>query len=127
MANHKSAMKRIRQTERRYERNKANKSRLRTQLKAFHQAASEGSREAVDELLVPTISLVDKSVQKGILHRNKGNRLKSSVHDDGKQTEQVLVEAWSVPTAARAAQHCVQEQLAGVHFARLRTRQPALV
>lgn len=79
MANHKSAIKRIRQTERRYERNKANKSRLRTQLKAFHEAASEGSKEAVDELLVPTISLVDKSVQKGILHRNKGNRLKSSV------------------------------------------------
>ncbi len=79
MANHKSAIKRIRQTERRYERNKANKSRLRTQLKAFHQAADEGSKEAVDSLLVPTISLVDKSVQKGILHRNKGNRLKSSV------------------------------------------------
>lgn len=79
MANHKSAIKRIRQTERRYERNKANKSRLRTQLKAFHQAADEGSKEEVDSLLVPTISLVDKSVQKGILHRNKGNRLKSSV------------------------------------------------
>lgn len=79
MANHKSAMKRIRQTERRYERNKANKSRLRTQLKAFHQAADEGSKEEVDSLLAPTISLVDKSVQKGILHKNKGSRLKSSV------------------------------------------------
>ncbi len=79
MANHKSAIKRIRQTAHRTERHKAHQSRLRTQLKAFRTAASTESEGQVGELLGPTISLVDKAVQKGILHRNKANRLKSSL------------------------------------------------
>ena len=79
MAHHKSAIKRIRQTERRTERNKANRSRLRSQIKAFRSAAAEQSESEVRRLLPSTISLVDRSVQKGILHRNKGNRIKSSL------------------------------------------------
>lgn len=78
MANHKSAIKRIRQTARRYERNRAARSRLRTALKAFGAAAENSGGEA-GALLNPTISLVDKSVQKGILHRNKANRIKSAL------------------------------------------------
>ena len=79
MANHKSAMKRIRQTARRYERNKAGRTQLRSRLKAFHAAAAGASKDEVGALLNPTVSLVDKSVQKGILHRNKANRIKSSL------------------------------------------------
>ncbi len=78
MANHKSAIKRIRQTARRYERNRGARSRLRSKLKDF-SAALERSGEEGAGLLRPAISLVDKSVQKGILHRNKGNRIKSSL------------------------------------------------
>ena len=79
MANHKSAIKRIRQTAVKTERHRACQSRLRTQLKAFQDAVSTRNKGQVGELLGPTVSLVDKAVQKGILHRNKANRLKSSL------------------------------------------------
>ena len=79
MANHKSAMKRIRQTARRYERNKAGRTQLRSKLKSFRVAAEADSTAEVGALLRPTVSLVDKSVQKGTLHRNKANRIKSSL------------------------------------------------
>ena len=79
MANHKSAIKRIRQTARRYERNKTGRTQLRSKVKAFRAAAAATSNDEVGALLNPTVSLVDKSVQKGILHRNKANRIKSSL------------------------------------------------
>ena len=79
MANHKSAIKRIRQTATRTARKKAHRTRLRTQLKAFRAAVSKGDASEVATQLGPTISLVDKGVQKGILHRNKGNRMKASL------------------------------------------------
>lgn len=79
VANHKSALKRIRQTKRRYERSKAGRSRLRTALKAYESAVDAKSKDDVKKLLNPTISLLDRSVQKGVLHRNKANRIKSSL------------------------------------------------
>lgn len=79
MANHKSAIKRIRQTAQRTERHRGHRSRLRTQLKRFQEAVSQKDNGRVGELLGPTVGMVDKAVQKGILHRNKGNRLKSSL------------------------------------------------
>ena len=79
MANHKSAIKRIRQTATRTARKKAHRTRLRTQVKAFRAAVAKGDPSEVAAQLGPTISLVDKGVQKGILHRNKGNRMKSSL------------------------------------------------
>ena len=79
MANHKSAIKRIRQTTQRTERHRAHRSGLSTQLKKFRTAVSQQDTGRVGELLGPTVGVVDKAVQKGILHRNKGNRLKSSL------------------------------------------------
>ena len=79
MANHKSAIKRIRQTVRITARHRAHRNRLRTQLKTFRSAVSEKDSARVGELLSPTVSMVDKAVQKGVLHRNKADRLKSSL------------------------------------------------
>ena len=79
MANHKSAIKRIRQTARRTARNRAAKSQLRTQLKKFRTAVDGQGEAAPAELLSSTEGLIDRSVRKGIIHRNKANRLKSSV------------------------------------------------
>lgn len=79
MANHKSAIKRMRQTAVRTRRKRAHRSRLRTQVKSFKEAVAGGSRSQVDALLGPTVSLVDKAVQKGVIHRNKGNRMKASI------------------------------------------------
>ena len=77
MANHKSAEKRIRQTESRTEINRGNRSRLRTEIKKLRTAIDSGDHAVATKLLPATISLIDKSVQKGILHRNTAARHKS--------------------------------------------------
>ncbi len=77
MANHKSAEKRMRQTERRNAVNTHNRSRLRTQMKKLRAAIVAGNREEAQVLLPETVSLIDKSIQKGILHRNAAARYKS--------------------------------------------------
>jgi small subunit ribosomal protein S20 len=77
MANHKSAEKRIRQNERRNEVNRRNRSSLRTQVKALRAAIDTGDPEQAKAALNATVSLIDKSIQKGILHRNAAARYKS--------------------------------------------------
>jgi small subunit ribosomal protein S20 len=77
MANHKSAEKRIRQTERRNEVNRRNRSSLRTQVKALRAAIDSGDQEQAKAALNAAVSLIDKSIQKGVLHRNAAARYKS--------------------------------------------------
>jgi small subunit ribosomal protein S20 len=77
MANHKSAEKRMRQTAKRNEVNSRNRSRLRTQIKKLRAAIEDGDRQAAQTLLPQTVSLIDKSVQKGILHSNAAARYKA--------------------------------------------------
>lgn len=77
MPNHKSAEKRVRQTEKRNAINTSNKSRLRTQIKKLRAALASGNKQLSQELLTPTISTIDKAVNKGILHRNTAARYKS--------------------------------------------------
>ena len=77
MANHKSAEKRVRQTAKRNEINSRNRSRLRTQIKKLRAAIEDGDQQAAQTLLPQTVSLIDKSVQKGILHSNAAARYKA--------------------------------------------------
>lgn len=77
MANHKSAEKRIRQNARRNEINRSNRSRLRTQIKKLRAAIAGHDKAGSSELLTPTVSIIDKMVNKGILHRNTAARYKS--------------------------------------------------
>ncbi len=77
MANHFSAVKRARQTETRTERNRANKSRLRTSLRGLRQALASGNRENAETAYRETVSQLDKSVQKGVLHKNTASRYKA--------------------------------------------------
>jgi len=77
MANHKSAEKRARQSERRNENNRRNKSRLRTEIKKLRAAIENGNQNEAKALLTGTVSLIDKSIQKGIIHRNAAARYKS--------------------------------------------------
>ena len=79
MANHKSAIKCVRQTEKRNDRNTARQSSLRTHVKNFNQAVEVGNQEEVDKLLPATISLYDRAAQRGIIHANKAARAKSSL------------------------------------------------
>jgi small subunit ribosomal protein S20 len=77
MANHKSALKRVRQTAKRNEINRSNRSKLRTQIKKLRGAVASTDKSASGELLTPTISLIDKAVNKGLIHKNTAARYKS--------------------------------------------------
>jgi small subunit ribosomal protein S20 len=77
MANHKSAQKRNRQAERRNEVNRRNRGALRTEIKRLRAAVEEGNREEAQTLLPKTVSVIDRSVQKGVLHKNAAARYKS--------------------------------------------------
>jgi len=67
----------MRQTAKRNEVNSRNRSRLRTQIKRLRAAIEEGDQQAAQSLLPQTVSLIDKSVQKGVLHSNAAARYKS--------------------------------------------------
>lgn len=77
MPNHKSAEKRVRQNEKRRAVNRNNQSSLRTQMKKLRTALAASDKEQSATLLTPTISLIDKAVNKGILHKNTAARYKS--------------------------------------------------
>ena len=77
MPNHKSAEKRDRQNVKKRAVNKNNKSKLRTQIKKLRVALAGHDKSQSTELLNPTISLIDKAVNKGILHKNAAARHKS--------------------------------------------------
>ena len=80
MANHVSALKRTRQTKRRTEHNRANKTRIRTSLRAMREALTKGDAAAAQTQFRETVSALDKSVQKGVLHGNTVSRYKSRLN-----------------------------------------------
>ena len=67
----------MRQNEKRNVINRGNRGRLRTGLKKMRAALSSGDAQGVETALPQTISLIDKAVQKGVLHRNAAARYKS--------------------------------------------------
>lgn len=77
MANHVSSLKRARQTERKTAVNRANKSRVRGSLRQLREAIAKGDVAVINEQFKKTVSALDKSVQKGILHDNTASRYKS--------------------------------------------------
>lgn len=77
MANHPSALKRVRQTRRRTIRNRANASRLRSAIKRLELALRTGNRTDADSLFRPTLGAIDRGIQKGLLHQNAAGRYKS--------------------------------------------------
>ena len=77
MANHFSAIKRARQTVKKTEQNRTNRSRLRSTLRKFREALAAGNHESADQLYRGTVSAIDKAIQKGILHRNTASRYKA--------------------------------------------------
>ena len=77
MANHKSAEKRVRQNAKRNEINRSNRSKLRTSIKKLRSSVAASDKSGSLELLLPTVSLIDKAVNKGIIHKNTAARYKS--------------------------------------------------
>ena len=80
MANTYSALKRVRQTERRTENNRQNKSRLRHQIRAMRKALSSKDAKVAGDLLPKTFSLIDRSAKLGVIKKNTAARYKSRLH-----------------------------------------------
>jgi small subunit ribosomal protein S20 len=79
MANHASALKRVRETRARTLRNRSNASRLRTAMKKLRAAIDAKDRTEAEKLLQPTLAAIDKAIQKGVLHHNAADRYKSKL------------------------------------------------
>lgn len=73
MANHKSALKRAGQNERRRLRNRAVQTRVKNVVKDVRQAAA-GDTEKTVERLNTAKSVIDKAVKKGVLHQRTASR-----------------------------------------------------
>lgn len=77
MAKSKTPAKRARNAEKSRVRNKAYKSSLKTSMKSYEASLTEDNLDAAREKLLKVTSLIDKSVSKGILHKNNAARKKS--------------------------------------------------
>jgi small subunit ribosomal protein S20 len=80
MANHVSSLKRARQTLVKTSVNRSNKSKLRGTLRLLRESIAAGDHAAATEQYRATASILDKSVQKGVLHKNTASRYKSRLN-----------------------------------------------
>ena len=80
MANHLSAQKRVRQTERRTEFNRFAKTRLRHQIRSMRKALAAKNPGDLNANLASTFSLIDKAARKGYIKRGTAARYKSRLH-----------------------------------------------
>ena len=74
MANHKSAIKRNRQSLVRRARNRANSSKMKTAIKAVDAAIEEQSVEKAQAALRAAIPVIQKVASKGTLHKKTASR-----------------------------------------------------
>jgi small subunit ribosomal protein S20 len=74
MANHKSALKRIRQNDKRRLRNRDQRGTMRSHIKAFRVAVDAGDVEAAGAALRKTVSVIDHVRTRGVIHRNTAAR-----------------------------------------------------
>lgn len=77
MANLKSAIKRANTNQKKRERNQAVKSNMRTHIKHVEQLIEASDVENATTAYKTTTRVIDKAVQKGVIHKNNGNRQKA--------------------------------------------------
>jgi small subunit ribosomal protein S20 len=77
MANHFSALKRVRQEERRTVINHARKSRLRHQIRAMRRLLDKKDASGAQAELPQTFSIIDRAARWGIVKKNTAARYKS--------------------------------------------------
>ena len=79
MPNIKSSKKDVISSKIAYEKNKANKSELKTNLKKFDAALVSGDKAAAEVAYKTAVKSVDQAAQTGLLHKNNAARKKSSL------------------------------------------------
>ena len=77
MANTFSALKRVRQTKRRTEINRARKSRLRHQIRSMRRLLEQKDAAGAQKALPETFSMIDRAARWGIIKKNTAARYKS--------------------------------------------------
>lgn len=79
MANIKSQIKRNRQNETARARNKAVRSKLKTEVRRFNEVATSGDKDAATAAYRDAARELDKAATKGIVHRNTAANRKSGM------------------------------------------------
>ena len=79
MPNIKSSKKDVIRSKVAYEKNKADKSEMKTVIKKYEAAVVGGDKAAAEVAYKDAVQIVDKAVSKGILHKNTAARKKSSM------------------------------------------------
>ena len=77
MANSSSARKRARKSERSRQHNAAQRSYVRTMIKRVVNALKAGNKAEAEVAYKAAVPAIDRSVSKGVMHRNKADRHKS--------------------------------------------------
>ena len=79
MPNIKSSKKDVISSKIAYEKNKANKSELKPNLKKYEAALAAGDKAEAEAAYKVAIKAVDQAVGKGLLHKNNAARKKSAM------------------------------------------------
>ena len=79
MPNIKSSKKDVIRSQIAYEKNKAEKTALKTSVKKFETAVAEGDRAVAEVAYKQAVKKVDQAALKGLLHKNTAARKKSSM------------------------------------------------
>ena len=74
MANHKSAIKRARQSEEQRVRNRSRKTRMKNVIRDLEETIAGKSPEKAAEELKKTVSVIEKTASKGVIHKNTASR-----------------------------------------------------
>jgi len=80
MANHFSALKNARKTERRMAMNRMRRTRLRHQIRAIRRVIESKDLDGAQKLLPGAFSLVDRAAKWGMIKANTAARYKSRLH-----------------------------------------------
>lgn len=81
MANTAQARKRARQAEKKRLHNSGQRSTMRTGIKSFIKAIDAGDKSAAQEAYKASVSVIDKAITKGLVHKNKAARHKSRLNN----------------------------------------------
>lgn len=79
MPNIKSAKKRVLITKKKNARNRSDRSKVNNAIKAFNKAIDSANIDEAERLLPITMSIIDKGVTAGILHKNAAANKKSAL------------------------------------------------
>jgi small subunit ribosomal protein S20 len=80
VADHKDALKRNRQNEKKRVRNRHYKSQMRSATKNFRDAVEAGDLDGAKTLYASTSALIQRVGGKGIIHKNQASRRVSRMH-----------------------------------------------